>query len=72
MNIQFLTNEKGEKTRVLVFLQEWNKLFKEKEKLRQQLQAQLTQRFRKVLTNSERFKKGKLKTRSAKVILDKL
>lgn len=63
MNIQYLTNDKGERISVLVPFQE----------LRRKLQeAELTQRYRNALTDIQLFKEGKLKTYSAKDLLDEL
>lgn len=73
MNIQYLTNDKGERISVLVPFQEWNKLNLEREELRRKLQeAELTQRYRNALTDIQLFKEGKLKTYSAKDLLDEL
>jgi hypothetical protein len=63
MNIQYLTNDKGERISVFVPFQE----------LRRKLQeAELTQRYRNALTDIQLFKEGKLKTYSAKDLLDEL
>jgi len=73
MNIQYLTNDKGERISVLIPFQEWNKLNSEREELRKRLQeAELTQRYRNALTDIQLFKEGKLKTYSMKDLLNEL
>ncbi len=73
MNIQYLTNDKGEKISVLVPFQEWNKLNQEREELYRKLQeAELTQRYRNALTDVQLFQEGKLTTYSIQDLLNEL
>lgn len=73
MNIQYLTNDKGEKISVLVPFQEWNKLNQEREELYRKLQeAELTQRYRNALTDVQLFQEGKLTTYPIQDLLNEL
>lgn len=73
MNIQYLTNDKGERVSVLVPFKEWNQLNQEREVLRRKLQeAELTQRYRNALSDSQLFQEGKLKTYPIQDLLDEL
>lgn len=73
MNIQYLTNDKGEKISVLVPFQEWNKLNQEREELYRKLQeAELTQRYRTALTDAQLFQEGRLTTYPIQDLLNEL
>ncbi|WP_257668037.1 hypothetical protein [Parapedobacter tibetensis] len=73
MNIQYLNDAKGRRTSVLVPLKEWDALNREREDLKRKLQeAELTLRFKKTLSDVQRYKVGKLKTRSVQTLLDEL
>lgn len=73
MNVQYLSNVKGERTAVLISLKEWSALEKEHERLKQRLEkAEFELRFKKVLTDVSNYKKGKLKTKPIKELLDEL
>ena len=73
MKVQYLTNDKGERISVLIPFKEWNRLNQEREELRRKLQgAELAQRYRKILTDIQLFKVGKLKTRPIQDLLDEL
>ena len=73
MDIQYITDDKGERVSVLVPLKEWNKLNQEREALRNKLQeAGLAQRYRNVLSDSQLFQEGKLKTYPIQDLLDEL
>jgi len=73
MNVQYLSNVKGEKTAVLISLKEWSALEKEHDRLKRRLEkAVLELRFKKVLTDVGDYKKGKLKTKPIKDLLDEL
>lgn len=73
MDIQYVTNDKGERVSVLVPFKEWNKLNQEREVLRKKLQeAELTQRYRNALSDSQLFQEGKLKTYPIQDLLDEL
>ncbi len=73
MTLQYLNNDKGEKTAVLIPWKEWNALEKEHQLLKRNLEkAELTLRFKKVLKDVQRYKKGKLKTQSFENLLNEL
>jgi hypothetical protein len=73
MDIQYLTNDKGERVSVLVPYTEWTKLNQEREELRRTLQeAELTQRYRNAITDAQQFQEGKLTTYPIKDLLDEL
>ena len=73
MDIQYLTNDKGERISVLVPFQEWNKLNQGREELRRRLQeTELTQRYRNALNDAQLFQKGKLTAYPVKDLLDEL
>lgn len=61
MDIQYLTNDKGERISVLISFKEWNKLNQELQELRRRLQEEeLTQRYRNALNDAQLFQEGKL------------
>ena len=73
MDIQYLTNDEGERISVLVPFKEWNKLNQEREELRRKLQeAELTQRYRNALSDAQLFQEGKLTTYPIQDLLDEL
>lgn len=73
MNIQYLTNDKGERISVLVPFKEWNRLNQEREELRSRLQeAELAQRYRNALSDAQLFQEGKLTTYPIEDLLDEL
>ncbi|MGK6352002.1 hypothetical protein [Parapedobacter sp. DT-150] len=73
MSVQYLSDAKGKRTSVLISLKEWDALNKERENLRKKLQeAELTLRFKKTLSDVQRYKANKLKTRTAQSLLDEL
>ncbi|MBD1434684.1 hypothetical protein H8B06_17800 [Sphingobacterium sp. DN00404] len=72
-SILYVSDEKGKKTSVLVPLTEWEAIIKERKYLKEKLEkAELSLRFKKVLTDVNLFKQGKLKTRPVKDLLDEL
>jgi len=73
MEIQYLTNAKGEKVSVLIPFHEWKKLNEEREELHKRLQeAKLTQRYRNALTDAQLFQEGKLTTYPVQDLLNEL
>lgn len=73
MDIQYLTNDKGEKVSVLIPFKEWNKLNRERNELRRRLEeAELTQRYRNALTDAQLFQEGKLRTYPIEDLLNEL
>lgn len=73
MNVQYVSNGKGERTSVLVPLKEWDAINKEREELKHKLEeAKLALRFKKTLSDVKLFKAGKLKTRPVQELLDEL
>ncbi|HWV71997.1 MAG TPA: hypothetical protein VN040_09790 [Pseudosphingobacterium sp.] len=73
MKVQYLSNDKGEKTAVLIPMKEWSALEKEHETLRRKLEkAELSLRFKKVLKDVALYKQGKLKTKPIKDLFDEL
>lgn len=73
MNVQFVTNSKGEKTSVLVPLKEWETLNKEREDLKHKLQeAELSLRYKQAFEDAKLFEQGKLKTYPIAELLDEL
>lgn len=66
MNVQYLTNEAGERTAVIISLKEW-------ETIRKKLQEyQFKKRMKSVASDVKRFKEGKLKTRPLEDLLNEL
>lgn len=73
MELQFLTNSKGEKTSVLIPFDEWQAINKEREDLIQQLkEADLLLRFRNAFSDAKLFEQGKLETRPIADLLNEL
>jgi len=63
MNVQIVTNSKGEKTGVLVPYKKWDALNKEREELMHKLQeAELLLRYKQAFNDAKLFEQGKLKT----------
>jgi hypothetical protein len=73
MNVQFVTNAKGEKTSVIIPFKEWNALNKEREELKHKLQeAELTLRYKQAFEDAELFEQGKLETHPISELLNEL
>jgi len=73
MDVQYLTNDKGERVSVLIPYDEWKKLNNERIKLRRKLQeAELTERYRNTIADAKLFQEGKLATYPLQDLLNEL
>ena len=73
MGVQYLTNEKGEKTSVLVPYKEWDTLNKEREHLKHKLEeAELSLRYKQAFEDAKLFEQGKLETYPIADLFDEL
>ncbi len=73
MRLQYLNNDKGEKTAELIPWKEWNALEKEHQLMKRKLEkAEFMLRLKKVLKDVQRYKKGKLKTEPIESLINEL